>query len=255
MSGFDPVVLVHGAWAGSWVWDRVIPLLESAGLDVHAVDLPGNGSDPVDPASVTFADYMAHLDRTVAGLSAPVSLVGHSGGGLSVTAFAERWPERVSRIVYVAGMMLPDGGSFADLVKTVIVTNPEASGINPHTVWSPDRRVTHVPPEAAMAHFFNDCSEDDARAAANRLTPQGEGGRAVVMHISAERFGRVPRLYVEALDDRSVVLAVQRRMQALVPGARIVSLPTGHAPQYSAPASFVQAIVPFLTAPSNDRTR
>jgi pimeloyl-ACP methyl ester carboxylesterase len=68
------------------------------------------------------------------------------------------------------------------------------------------------------------------------------------MHTSAERFGRVPRLYVKALDDRSVILAAQRQMQRLVPGARVVSLPTGHAPQFSAPERLAGAIVPFLTA-------
>ena len=34
-------VLVHGAWGGSWAWERVTPLLEAAGHRVDAVDLPG----------------------------------------------------------------------------------------------------------------------------------------------------------------------------------------------------------------------
>jgi pimeloyl-ACP methyl ester carboxylesterase len=177
-----------------------------------------------------------------------VSLIAHSGGGLTATACAERWPERVARIVYVAGMMLPSGTTFVDLTAQVSQTNPEASGINPHTIWSADRRVTRIPPEAAIAHFFNDCSTEDAQAAAARLTPQGEGGRAVTVHTTPERFGRVPRLYVEALDDRSVILPAQRLMQTLVPGAQIVSLPTGHAPQFSAPEALAAAIIPFLAA-------
>jgi len=37
-----------------------------------------------------------------------------------------------------------------------------------------------------------------------------------------------------------VILAVQRVMQALAPGARVVSLSTGHAPQFSAPERLAQ---------------
>ena len=41
----DPVLLIHGAWQGRWVWDRLVPLLQAAGLKTHPVDLPGNGAD------------------------------------------------------------------------------------------------------------------------------------------------------------------------------------------------------------------
>jgi pimeloyl-ACP methyl ester carboxylesterase len=248
MSDFDPVVLIHGAWQGAWAWTRFSPYLQAAGLTAHAVDLPGNGVDGSDPADVTFEACLRHLHGAVRALGRPVSLVGHSGGGLLVTAFAERWPEHVSRMVYVVGMMLPDGTSFADLVASIIPRHPEASGISPHLEWSADRKVSRVPAKAAMAIFLQDCPQSDAAAAAALLTPQGEGGRAVTTPATAARYGRIPRLYVEALDDRSVILPVQRAMQAMAPGASVVSLPTGHAPQFSAPARLAEAIVPFLTS-------
>ena len=68
------------------------------------------------------------------------------------------------------------------------------------------------------------------------------------MRATAERFGQIPRLYVEAQNDKSVILPVQRLMQTLSPGARIASLPTGHAPQLSAPERLAAAIIPFLMA-------
>ena len=54
--------------------------------------------------------------------------------------------------------------------------------------------------------------------------------------LTPERFGRVPRIYVEALNDRSVVLEVQRQMQHLSPGAQILSIDSGHVPQLAQPA-------------------
>jgi pimeloyl-ACP methyl ester carboxylesterase len=248
MSDFDPVILIHGAWQGSWAWARFTPYLQAAGFVAHAVDLPGNGIDGTDPADVTFQACLQHVYGVIRALDRPVSLIGHSGGGLLATAFAERWPENVSRLVYVAGMMLPGGESFEDIVKSVSRQHPEATGIWPHLVWSADRRTSHVPSEAAIAFFLHDCPESDAAAAAAQLTPQGEGGRAVTTPATSERYGRIPRLYVETLDDRSVILPVQRAMQARAPGALVVSLPTGHAPQFSAPARLAEAIMPFLAS-------
>ena len=40
----DPVVLIHGAWQGSWAWDAFVPLLEAHGLEVVAVDLPATAA-------------------------------------------------------------------------------------------------------------------------------------------------------------------------------------------------------------------
>ncbi len=248
MSELDPVILVHGAWQGSWAWTRIVPCLEAAGFVTHAVDLPGNGADGSDPAEVTFETCLQHVYEAVHALGRPVSLVGHSGGGLLITAFAERWPASVSRLVYIAGMMLPGGESFEEIVKSVSPQRPEAVGIWPHLVWSADGLTSRVPAEAAVAFFLQDCSEEDAAAAASRLTPQGEGGRAVRTPATAGRYGRIPRLYVEALEDRSVILPVQRAMQARAPGALVVSMPTGHAPQLSAPSDLAEAIIPFLAS-------
>jgi pimeloyl-ACP methyl ester carboxylesterase len=243
----SPVVLIHGAWAGAWVWDRLLPYLTGAGLDCVALDLPGNGSDTLDPASVDLEACLARVHSEVLKLATPVSLIAHSGGGNIASVFAERWPDLVARIVYVAGIMLADGMSFVDVVAQAITEYPDAVGVNDSVVYSSDGRVSWVPPAAAAAHFFNDCSVQDAEAAAARLTPQGEGGRAIVMRTTPERFGRVPRLYVEALNDKSVILPVQRLMQRLAPGATVVSLACGHAPQFSAPDKLADAIVPFLT--------
>ncbi|OOL30622.1 hypothetical protein GQ85_18710 [Rhodococcus rhodochrous] len=50
------------------------------------------------------------------------------------------------------------------------------------------------------------------------------------------------RLYVEATLDRTVPLVAQREMQRLVPGARVVTLDTDHAPQLSARDELVDGI-------------
>ena len=248
------VLLVHGAWQGSWAWERLTPLLLEAGLDVHLLDLPGNGSDDTDPADVSLELYVAAVMRRVTAIKGSVSIVAHSGAGLVASQVAEACPGQIDSLVYIAGMMLPDGGSFAEVVASVLDDDPSAAGIGPHLIWSEDRLTSRVPIEAALRIFYQDCPDHLAEAAARRLTPQPERGRAVSPRLSPERFGRVPRLYIETADDRSVVLTVQRRMQALVPGAKVASLSTGHAPQLAAPRELAHCIIPWLEAAASRRT-
>ena len=242
----DPVVLIHGAWQGSWGWAHLIPLLEAAGLECTAVDLPGSGTETVPASEITLATCLDYLDDVLSGIGRPVSLVGHSGGGVIASAVGERFRERVARIAYVAGMMLPSGMTFGDLQKELQGQEGFSQGISDRIVYSEDRQSSTVPPEDAAAIFFNDCPRDIAMEAATKLTPQAEGARAILPELTPERFGTLPRLYVEATDDRSVVLLAQRRMQELVPGAVVKSLDTGHAPQLSNPGLLADALLPFL---------
>src|SRR5258707_1286298 len=84
-----------------------------------------------------------------------------------------------------------------------------------------------------------------AEAAARRLTPQPEGGRRSHLKLSAERFGTVPRVYIEAREDRSVHLPLQRKMQEMSPCRAVYGLDSDHAPQLSDPDALVAL---FLTA-------
>ena len=243
------LILIHGAWAGRWVWDLVLPGLREAGFEPLAVDLPGDGSDDLPAREASFERYLEHLERVIDDLPDRFSLVAHSGAGVIATALAERFPRRVLALVYIAGMMLPSGMEFGDLVRTLQREgHAEAAGIWPYLQWNVEQNVSEVPPAAALEVFFHDANATEARQAAQRMTPQGERGRALSVQWTPARFGTIPRLYVEARLDRSVVLAAQRRMQSLVPGAEVVSLNTGHAPQLSAPERLLQAMLPFLLA-------
>ena len=242
----DPVVLIHGAWQGSWGWAHLAPRLEAAGLECRAIDLPGSGTETVPASQVTLETCLDYLNGVLTDIGRPVSLVGHSGGGVIASAAGERFRDRVNRIAYVAGMMLPSGMTFGDLQKELQGQDGFSQGISDRIVYSEDGQSSTVPPEEAAAIFFHDCPRDVAMEAAMKLTPQAEGARAIPPELTPERFGTLPRLYVEATDDRSVVLLAQRRMQELVPGAIIKSLDTGHAPQLSNPALLAEALVPFL---------
>ncbi|WP_454910665.1 alpha/beta fold hydrolase [Stutzerimonas chloritidismutans] len=238
------IVLIHGAWAGSWVWDSLLEGLRSAGHRPHAIDLPGNGHDATPLAKVSLQRYVEHVGALIETLPGPIQLVAHSGGGVTATAVAEAYAERIAGVAYVAGMMLPSGMNFGELCAELARDFPEVSGIGPYLEAAPGG--SRVPSDAACAVFFHDAPAQAAIAAARRLTVQPDGGRDIAAHWSAERFGRLPRLYIEAAQDRSVLPLVQQRMQQLVPGAERVLLDCGHAPQLAMPGALLAALVDFF---------
>jgi len=241
------LILIHGAWQGSWAWDYVAPLLRARGCRADALDLPGNGADATPPAEATFYLHVKFIADRIKAAPAPVWLVAHSGGGAAASQAAEAAAENVAGIVYICGFMVPDGIAYSSLVDVAAKADPAARGIWPHLVKSADGETTSVPADAAREIFYHDCPPDLADAAIRKLSPQPERTRMAVPQLSPGRFGKLPRVYIEALRDRSVVLALQRRMQDLLPGARRFSLDSGHAPLISQPANLVDAIVAGIT--------
>lgn len=238
------IVLIHGAWAGSWVWDSLLEGLRDAGHSPHAVDLPGNGHDAAPLAEASLQRYVEHVGALIETLPGPIQLVAHSGGGVTATAVAEAYAERVAGVAYVAGMMLPSGMGFGELCAELSRDFPEVSGIGPYLEAAPGG--SRVPGDAACAVFFHDAPAQAAIAAARRLTVQPDGGRDIAAQWTTTRFGRLPRLYIEAARDRSVLPRVQQRMQQLVPGAERVVLDCGHAPQLAMPGVLLAALVDFF---------
>jgi pimeloyl-ACP methyl ester carboxylesterase len=238
------LLLIHGAWQGAWVWDSQIPALQAAGYGTVALDLPGNGADGRAPGAVTFDDHVAHARAALRMAPGPVAIVAHSGAGVLATRLAEDHPDAIARIVYVAGMMLPSGAEFGEFIAPFVAADPDAIGIGRHL--EPVPGGTRVPEDAALRIFYHDCPPDAARAAARRLTVQGEAVRAPRVHHTAGRAGRVPRAYIRCGADRSVVPAVQDAMCAAWPGARGLQLDCGHAPMLAASAALSAALLQAL---------
>ena len=123
------IVIVHGAWGGSWAFRRVDELLRQKGFNVYRPQLTGLGE-------------RVHLSRPDIGLGTHIDdvvntilfedlhdiiLVGHSYGGMVITGVADRVPERIHRLVYLDAFVPIDGesvmsfqGSRGDWLKPMI---------------------------------------------------------------------------------------------------------------------------------------
>ena len=107
-------VLVPGAWHGGWWYEPVVKALESRGHRAHAVTLAGLSDDePAGGRPVNLATHVEQLGDLVEEISGahPMVLVGHSYGGMVVTAVADRFPGLVRAIVMLDADVPDDGES------------------------------------------------------------------------------------------------------------------------------------------------
>ena len=170
-------VLIHGAWAGGWVWEAITPYLEDQGFRVMAPDLPGCGKRLGNPAEASLDQCVAELEEMLQQVEGPLLLVGHSGGGAVATQLAEAISERVVGVAFLAGMMLPSGTGFGEIVRDMLAQHPEASGIGPFLTWEDGGRVSRVPADAIRQIFLQDVSDSIAAKAIPRFTSQAERSR------------------------------------------------------------------------------
>ncbi|MER5451265.1 alpha/beta fold hydrolase [Streptomyces sp. NPDC002764] len=147
---FPTMLLVHGAWHGSWCWDELRAALHAANWSTRTVDLPSAGQD-----CGMYEDAQAILDE-LGRIDGPVVIVAHSYGGIPVTQAAAKAPD-VARIIYLAAYQL----------------DVEESLLGFHGAPLPDEPHGLQPvPDDPLTMFYGDVPDADAREAVQRLVPQ-----------------------------------------------------------------------------------
>jgi pimeloyl-ACP methyl ester carboxylesterase len=111
-------VIVHGAWAGAWGWDKVAERLREAGHRVHVPTLSGLGERAhLASFPITLTTHIEDIvNEMVWHDLTDVVLVAHSYGGFVGTGVVERAAERIAAIVYLDAFIPDDGQSFEDIM-------------------------------------------------------------------------------------------------------------------------------------------
>jgi non-heme chloroperoxidase len=88
-----PLLLVHGALAGSWMWADFATHFAERGWEAHAMNFRGHyTSDVADLSRVTMHDYADDIGVAIRNLGRPPVLIGWGIGGLAAMLYAERNP-------------------------------------------------------------------------------------------------------------------------------------------------------------------
>lgn len=205
-----PLLLVHGALGGSWLWTEMAAFLAERGWEAHAMNLRGHfTSDVADLAETSMADYRDDVAVAMRHLGRPAVLIGWGIGSLAAMMYAERNP--------VLGLVL-------------LAPSPPAAALPRHPE---EHELRAVPPvyDAAwwgwtgtpeqLAERMSDMDAADIEKMSELLTGARESGlarreRMEGVPVDAGRLSDVPSLVIGAGLDEWIHPAQARRVADLI---------------------------------------
>jgi pimeloyl-ACP methyl ester carboxylesterase len=224
------IVLVHGAFAGSASWDRVITPLLSAGHPVIAAANPLRGL-AADAAAVS------DLVRTIDG---PVVLVGHSYGG-AVISNVDADAGAIAGLVFVAGFA-PESGESAITLSGLFPGSTLGDALQP------------VPRSDGTTDLYISRERFHAQFAADLPAPQAAIMAATQRSVTQEALGEpsgarplwkeLPSWFLFGAEDRSIPAALQHFMAKRAGARRTIEIPgASHAVAVSHPDATAHMIL------------
>lgn len=221
MANATSIVLVHGAWGDGSAWAKGIPILEKAGYQVIAVQLPLH----------SLADDIATVKRAIELHDGPTILAGHSYGGFVITNAAYN-NSNVEGLVYVAAFAPDQGESIGDFVDVTKLPKdfliPDSGGF------------AYINPALFHDSFAQDVDPTEADVMAVMQKPAHQS-------ILAEKSGppawkQIPTWYQISENDR-IIPPDAERLFAQRMNATTISLPSSHASLASHPNEIAQLIL------------
>jgi pimeloyl-ACP methyl ester carboxylesterase len=232
-------VLIHGSWHAAWCWYKIIPRLQSAGHKVIAPDMPAHGRDLRSPGPITMQDYVDTITKVLDEQDESVVLVAHSRAGLQATHTAEARPRKIHTLVYLAGILLPNGIRLTDW-------NDPDSVLWPNVDFNEQEGWDMIRPEIYRESIYHDCSDEDIALSYTLLTPEPRGPNSptnTVIHTTLENFGSVPRVYIELSQDRAISQPFQQRMYTATRCDFLLSISASHSAYFSQPDELARNIL------------
>lgn len=257
----SPLILLHGFLGSVIDWTNTFPALTEAGYRVIAYDRPPFGLS--DKRTALNYSLQAMTDLTAALMDAPgidrAAIIGHSAGGSVAANFALRYPERVEKLVLIAGAVGitgsaeegsspfsflgnidPDSPLAQNLIRTFFTGNfgqemlgqavNDPAAIDPELLAKRERGLKVKGWEGGLLAFVRDS-----------LLPESQ--------IDLEQLRTVTRpvLLVWGEADQIVPITVGEKLAELFPNDTWISYPDiGHLPMDEAPEQLNAHLLEFL---------
>lgn len=228
-------VLIHGAWHGGWCWQRVARLIRATGHEVFTPTLTGLGERAhlLNPA----IDLNTHVQDVVGGLEYEglqgVVLVGHSYGGMVITAVAEQAAERLAQLVYLDAFVPQDGQAMVDLMS------PEGRSrlLERTRTEGEEWKVSSFPAQA-----FGITAADDLQWVSARLGPQPLKTFTQPVKLTSPAARALPRTYIYCMQPPMGPFGPFAE-RAKAEGWRYRELATGHDAMITKPKELVDLLL------------
>jgi pimeloyl-ACP methyl ester carboxylesterase len=231
------IVLVHGAFEDAHVWYAVIAKLQADGHRVINVNLPGRPSAPLEANLVSVDLYRDTVLQAIDGEAQPVVLVGHSFGGIVISAAAEAAPARIRTAVYLAAYLPQNGESMLSLAK-----QDRDSRAGPALHIDEAAGMISVDYAARADLFANGAPEGLREMLPNLIIDEPLRPIVTPVALTAARFGMVDKVYIHTTQDRVVSPYLQQKMVDATPVRLALTLEAGHTPFLTDVIALVHAI-------------
>lgn len=223
-------VLVHGAWQGAWVWSTVKANLEKAGNKVVVIELPGHGTDTTPPMAASITAYRDRVLEALRSLPGKIILVGHSMGGIVVSAVAESVPDKIQKLVYVAAFVPANGQSLLDLAA-----QDKTSLLGPSIVPSEDGLTLGIVSDQIVPIFCQDAPAIEKNDMLDHYRPEPAIPFADKATLTTANFGKVEKVYIHTSLDHAIGIENQTKMADSAHITHTYTLESGHSPFLSQP--------------------
>lgn len=238
------IVLVHGAWHGSWCWRFQIPTLEALGYAVETVDLPCVSG----VAGTTQFDDAAHVRSVVESqisMGKRVVVLAHSyGGPIASAAITGLSGKGVLGMIALCAYIFPGGMDQGAVIRDL--------GGLPYVTWDVPSEGLFLTKDPRSLFFPPDVPEDRIDWAVAQLRPQSMAANMGIVPPQAwQDDSYIGRLgYIRCTADAVNPIAQQDSMVAGAGGKEKWVIRTlegsGHSPFLSRPqevAATIQDIV------------
>ncbi|HET9057844.1 MAG TPA: alpha/beta fold hydrolase [Chitinophagaceae bacterium] len=227
-------VLIHGSWHSAWNWHKVIPLLEKAGHKALAIDLPGMGRDKTSIAEVTLQTSVNKVCEVIDSVEGKVILVGHSKNGIIISQTAEYRPEKIEKLIYLAAYLIPN-----DKTQREYSLQDTEGVLKPYVNFYETTQSTTLRSEIYKEGLYADCDDDITELAKVLLSHEPFASAITPLQLTEEKFGSIPRYYIECTKDKAVTPFIQQKMYTEMPCKKVYSMATSHSPFFSQPKELV----------------
>ncbi len=236
-------ILIHGSWHSAWNWHLVIPILEKKGHRVLTPDLPGMGRDKTPIQEVTMASAVEKICQLVDSIKGKVILLGHSKNGIMISQAAEYRSEKIEKLIYLAAYLIPNGKTQAEY------SDQDTEGVlKPYVIRHPESASHSLRSEIYKDGLYHDCEDTIVQLAKLLLSKEPVASAITPLQLTQEKYGIVPRYYIECAEDRAVTPVIQRKMYKEMPCEEVYTMRTVHSPFFSKPGELCTILCKIATA-------